>query len=87
MRSKNLALALCALVLVVSPCFGESFEQNYPIGLISYAGYPYQLTVKQLLDKNNLVNTSNENGLIAATIESSSVKNGVLTLTLLYSVN
>ena len=79
------ALYVFILMLVSQSCSGESFEQNYPIGLISYAGYPYRLTVKQLLDKNNLLNISNERGSVETKIESSSVKNGVLTLTVLTS--
>ncbi|MDR2479470.1 MAG: hypothetical protein LBD48_09185 [Treponema sp.] len=87
MRKQTATVALFVFVLMLASqsCSGETFEQNYPIGLISYAGYPYRLTVKQLLDKNNLLNVSNEKGTVEAKIESSSVKNGVLTLTLLTS--
>jgi hypothetical protein len=40
------------------PYSSEEFGTQYPIGLISYAGYPYELTVQELLDQNNLANTS-----------------------------
>lgn len=72
----------------VSTYTGEEFETQYPIGLVSYTRFPYELTVNKLLDQNNLFNMSSRVESIETTIELVFIpKYNTLTIILFQSVN